>query len=73
MREVSVRYRTREGDTADLIAWRVYGRQDDGVVEALIDANPGLADYGPVLPEGLAVELPEISTAPVTASVRLWS
>jgi phage tail protein X len=65
-------YRAREGDTADLIAWRVYGRQDAGVVEALLAANPGLADHGVEIPAGTLVAIPVAAPA-VAASVRLWS
>lgn len=66
-------YRTREGDAADLIAWRVYGTNDDAVLQQLLDANGGLADLGPILPAGIAVTLPVVAT-PVasTAGIRLW-
>lgn len=66
------RYVTREGDTADLIAWRVYGTHDNGALERLLDANPGLADRGPVLPAGVLVELPEFQPAATAGGVRLW-
>jgi phage tail protein X len=66
-------YRTKEGDTADLIAWRIYGRQDAGVVEAILEANPGLADRGPELPEGMRLLIPDAPQRSATASVRLWS
>jgi phage tail protein X len=63
---------TIDGDTADLIAYRVYG-VTAGATEALLSANPGLAARGPVLPIGVVVNLPElapsIASAPIT---RLW-
>lgn len=66
-------YRTKEGDTADYIAWKYYGRQDGRVVEQLLDANPGLADYGPLLPAGLLVTLPDIEVKQeATSGVKLW-
>jgi phage tail protein X len=65
-------YRTRDGDTADLIAWKHYGRQDGQVVEMLIDANPGLADRGPILPEGIKVTLPDFAEPEQVKGVRLW-
>jgi len=65
-------YRSKEGDTVDLIAWRYYGRQNDLIVERLLEANPGLADYGPELPAGLRIALPEIDDEQQTESVRLW-
>lgn len=67
-----IEYLTSEGDTADYIAWKHYGTQDGNVVEQLIDANPGLADRGPVLAAGVVVYLPEIENAGVTQGVKLW-
>lgn len=65
-------YRSKDGDTVDRIAWQHYGRQNERVVERVLDANPGLADHGPVLPEGVRVALPEIAQEQETGSVRLW-
>ena len=65
-------YITKDGDTADYIAWKYYGNQDDGTVEALLDANKGLADRGPVLPDGMVITLPEITTPATTQGVKLW-
>ena len=66
------KYITSQGDTADYIAWKYYGNQDAGTVEALIDANKGLSDYGPELPAGVEITLPEIITPTTTQGVRLW-
>ena len=64
--------RAVQGDTVDAIAWRYYGRTA-GVVEQILQANPGLADQGPVLANGTLVALP---TAPATTetakAVNLW-
>jgi phage tail protein X len=66
-------YRTKEGDTVDLIAWSFYGRQDARVVERVLEANPGLADYGPELPAGVLVYLPELTAdTEQTGGVKLW-
>jgi len=65
-------YRSKEGDTLDLIAWRYYGRQNDLIVERLLEANPGIADFGPTLPAGVRVALPVIEEEQRTESVRLW-
>lgn len=64
--------RTQRHDTVDALCWRHYGRTA-GVVEAVLDANPGLADHGAVLPAGLLVNLPEIqAAAPDRPMVNLW-
>lgn len=65
-------YRSKEGDTVDRIVWQYYGRQNDLIVEAVLSENPGLADYGPTLPEGVRIELPDIQQEQDTGSVRLW-
>lgn len=65
-------YTTSDGDTVDYIAWRQYGRQTGRVVEKLLEANPGLADYGPVLPAGVIVRLPVIAAEPQARGVYLW-
>lgn len=61
-----------QGDTVDAICWRYYGRTA-GVTEAVLDANPGLADLGPVIPHGTMVELPEQAVrAEQRQMVNLW-
>ena len=55
-------YRTREGDVIDAVCRRHYGREA-GAVEAVLEANPGLAEIGPVLPPG---------TLETIETVKLW-
>jgi len=67
---------TVEGDalTLSLIVWRRFKRPMPGLVEAILDTNPGLADLGPILPLGTVFEMP----VPVTRDhqvldpIRLW-
>lgn len=64
--------RTHQGETLDALCWRHYGRTA-GVTEAVLEANPGLADHGPVLPQGLLVSLPDQTTnVPARQQVNLW-
>jgi phage tail protein X len=65
-------YVTKDGDMADLIAWNYYGTRDGLVVEKLLDANPGLADLGPLLPAGVTVVLPDFALPATQQGVRLW-
>ena len=62
-----------QGDTLDLLCWRHMGTTA-GVVEEAYRINPGLADQGPILPEGIAVTLPErpASTPATRETVNLW-
>jgi len=66
-----IEYRTKTGDMIDAICHRYYGSQS-GAVERVYEANRSLADYGPVLPSGLVIELPEMPVAETVKTVRLW-
>jgi len=57
----------------DALLWRRYGSA--AALPAVLAANPGLADYGPVLPLGLALIVPAAApvAAPQPEPVRLWS
>lgn len=50
--------RAQQNETVDALCWRWYGRTD-GVVEAVLEAKPGLADIGLFLPLGFEVEMPD--------------
>lgn len=64
--------RSLQGDTVDAICWRYYGRTA-GTVEAVLEANRGLADLGPVLPMGTRVTLPDVpATRENHRVVQLW-
>ncbi|RUO06517.1 tail protein X [Enterobacter hormaechei] len=60
-----------QGDTLDAICARYYGRTE-GVVETVLEANPGLSELGVILPHGTVIELPEVSSAAVTEIINLW-
>lgn len=66
--------RTQQDDTLDLLCYRHLG-VSTGVVEIALDLNPGLANYGPILPQDLIVELPDPATVTginLTETVQLW-
>ncbi|WP_263264885.1 tail protein X [Pseudomonas sp. RIT-PI-S] len=63
----------QQGDTVDALCWRAYGRTA-GMVERVLEANPGLADHGAVLPHGTPVQLPD--DAPLAERkehIQLWT
>jgi phage tail protein X len=64
-------YRTKDGDMLDAICQRHYGRTA-GVVESVLEANPGLADLGPVLDAGVVIVLPELPAPEPDEGVSLW-
>lgn len=68
---VATLYRTRDGDMLDAICWLHYGRQS-GAVEAVLEANPGLADLGPVYSTGTLITLPDLAPPAPVPLVRLW-
>lgn len=65
--------RALEAETLDALVWRVL-RRSASAVEAVLRANPGLADQGPFLSRGQLVEIPEEASAPVSRPlVQLWT
>lgn len=63
---------THQGDSVDALCFRHLGRTQ-GVVEAVLEMNPGLAEYGPILPHGLQVTLPDAPPKPTQPPLlRLW-
>jgi len=69
---MSTTYITSQGDTLDYVCWRHYSQQS-GAVEAVLLANPGLADLGEVLPTGTSITLPDLAKpATELQPIRLW-
>jgi len=65
-------YRCKDGDRVDLICMRHYGHLK-GTVEAVLAANPDLAETPPVLSVGTLIELPETTqSSKVKTTVKLW-
>ena len=62
---------TVDGNRLDLLCWRHYGHLH-GSVEAVLEANPGLAEYAPVLPAGMEITMPELPDPRRVTEVRLW-
>lgn len=61
-----------QNDTVDAICWREYGRSS-GVVEKVLEANPDIAVYGPFLPIGTEVFLPDLETPQqIKQTIQLW-
>ena len=65
------RYLTKDGDMLDAICAKHYGRTA-GAVEAVLEANPGLAERGPELAAGVVVALPELAEPEQDEGVSLW-
>lgn len=65
-------YVTKQAEMVDAICRRVYG-DESGYVEAVLDANRGLAALSTPLPIGTTISLPDIaSAAEVIPVVSLW-
>ena len=62
----------RQSDTLDLICHRHFG-QTAAVTEKTLSMNPGIARLGEILPEGIAITLPDEAMSPVIETVQLWS
>jgi phage tail protein X len=69
---MSQTYRTKDGDMLDAICFERYGSTAE-TVEAVLIANPGLAELGPVYVAGIDILLPEISpTTTKKTTFALW-
>lgn len=70
---MAVSIRAQQNDTVDALCWRHYGRTA-GVTEAVFEANAGLADFGATLPQGIIVQMPEVTgLAPMRQILKLWN
>ena len=67
---------TIEGDglTVATLVWRRFKRPMPGLVEAIYDLNPGLADLGQTLPVGTSFDMPIPipREQQVLDPIRLW-
>ncbi|MGO2242738.1 MAG: tail protein X [Halomonas sp.] len=62
----------QQNDTLDAICYRAFGRTQ-GITEQVLAANPGLAELGPLLPDGTPVKLPTVTQPHSRApTVQLW-
>lgn len=64
---------TIKGDeiTVDLLLWRRFKRYDQGLVERVLDMNPGIADGTVFLPIGFVVKIPlDAPNRPATAASK---
>ena len=62
--------RTSDGDLLDTICHNYYGHLV-GSVEAVLDANQGLADEPQPYRSGVVITLPDL-LAPATEQITLW-
>jgi phage tail protein X len=66
-------YTTHANEMVDTIAYKTYGATA-GYTEAILAANPGLADECPLLPAGITITLPDLNDeAPQIQTVKLWT
>jgi len=62
--------KTSEGDLLDTLCHHYYGHLD-GSVEAVLQANQGLADEHQPFRSGVTIRLPDVATA-AASTVQLW-
>lgn len=64
---------TADEERIDRIAKALYGTEQGGTVEALLKANPGLAERGPMIPRDVRIAVPPRPVPkPDPALVRPW-
>ena len=72
MTAVSFLHSSSDGDMLDAVVLAHYGDASATVLNLVLEANPGLAAYGPVWPEGLEVILPAYEPPAVQETAQLW-
>lgn len=65
-------YVSKDGDVLDQIVFGRYGNTAAGQVEAVLEANPGLAALGAVLDAGVRIRLPDLADETPGETVKLW-
>lgn len=61
-----------DDDMIDLMIWRAIGRTA-GSLEAVLDANPHIAELPLILPAGVVITIPPAAEQrPAPASFKLW-
>lgn len=67
-------YKTQAGDVLDGVIYRIFGYCNDAALTTVYGMNYGLADYGPILPRGVLVALPDSldTQTPNDTAVKLW-
>lgn len=63
--------RTCDGDVLDTLCYRVYGSLQ-GTVEAVYEANPGLAAQPQPFPAGVEIVMPDLDM-PRDEPIQLWT
>ncbi|MBU2708813.1 tail protein X [Zooshikella marina] len=67
-----MKYETQQNDMLDAICHQYY-QGDITTLDAVLDANPGIAKHGAQLPAGLVIELPDIHIEAVKDQrMTLW-
>lgn len=61
-------YTTKSGDVLDAICFNYYGGAGFDIT-IVYEENIGLAAYGPVLPAGLEISLPDAAATPSAPAV----
>lgn len=64
-------YQTRDGDMLDAICFKHYGHLQQ-VTEPVLEHNQGLAQLGPIYPEGIIIRLPKFVKPTQTNTINLW-
>lgn len=65
-----IEYVTKQDDMLDKICYKYYKSTE--FVEKVLDYNRYLAAYGPILPAGLVIKLPNIEKPATKRKVSLW-
>jgi phage tail protein X len=66
-------YITCRGDVLDAVVLVHYGQVTSAMLITVLDANDGLSEWGPILPGGLTIQLPDITLpSSMENGIALW-
>lgn len=65
-------YTVPRDERLDRVAKAIYQTEREGTMELLLDANPGLAAFGPIVPRGTVLAVPARRIVPTSSFVRPW-
>lgn len=63
-------YTTKDGDMLDRICYKYYG--SESAVIDVMEANPGLAELGPIFDAGVVIILPDRATPEADEGINIW-
>ncbi|RKU26245.1 hypothetical protein C6497_13880 [Candidatus Poribacteria bacterium] len=63
---------TLQNETLDQVIFRVFGRVNAQLLQLTYNLNPGITDFGLIIPEGIIVNFSDVPTTTEIPTQHLW-